>query len=123
MPHAIEEKGMKFLIKELEKVSGKDIKIERTKKGTFDLKVGEKFVEVKTTSKDFKNLEFISLTKKQFEAASKESFDIYLVCGLKTKKPEIYKINSGALLKKGASIVVSYEFSKKKIADIREQVK
>ena len=119
MPHIIEEKGIAILIDKLTKGGHKAERMS----GTFDLKVDGIFAEVKTKGKSLKNLDFISLTEKQFKAAGQAPFDIYLVCGLNNEEAEIYKISSKALLDKRARTVVSYEFDRTVLVDALEVVK
>ncbi len=109
MPHAIEEKARKFLI---QKLTENGSTVVSSDKKTFDLIVDGKYAEIKAKNKDLKNLDFISLSDKQYQAARAEDFSIYLVCNLLENNPKIYKISSSELLQKRARIITSYEFDR-----------
>lgn len=118
MPHNIEEKGIELLIANL-KLAGH--KVERTF-GTFDLMVDDSPAEVKTKNKQFDQLDFISLTDKQYQAMQNKDFDIYLVCNLETEKPEFYKINTNSLKAKTPRIIQSFEYDRSKFSTIAEKI-
>jgi hypothetical protein len=116
MPHSIEEIGINLLMEQLRK-NGHEVKRLR---GTFDLDVDGQLAEVKTKTKCFAEMDFISLTQKQWEAAKIRNFDVYIVCNVNSDTPEIYKVSSQALLKKVPRIITSYEYDKNLVKDVAE---
>lgn len=120
MPHSIEEKAKKILIKKL-KAAGSDVRESDLK--TFDLIVDGEYVEIKAKNKSLKELDFISLSDKQYNTALKENFDIYLVCGLDNPNPEIYRIKASKLIKQRARKVLSYEFDRTVLEKICKKFK
>ena len=105
MPHTIEETGIKLLLERLEKAGHKVKRL----RGTFDIEVDGQRAEVKTKGKCFDQMDFISLTQKQWEEANIEGFDVYVVCNVNSGAPEFYKVPSRALLSKKPRIMTSYE--------------
>lgn len=90
---------------------------------TFDLLVDGKNVEVKTKGKSFSKFDFISLTKKQYDFAQKEDYDIYIVSNLKSDVPEVKKIKATKLIKEiKPRVIISYEFDRKKLQSIVENL-
>lgn len=119
MPNQIEAKARKTLIGALIK---KGIKVERSDNKTFDLIVRGKYAEIKGKNKCFEGLDFISLTKNQFKEAQREDFDIYLVCGVGEKEAQIYRINSGDLIKEKHRKITTFEYDKSKIGKITRKL-
>jgi len=117
MPHPIEEKATKILIDYLE---SKGHKVEKSDRKTFDLIINGKYAEIKGKYKCFKDLDFISLSDRQYQEALKNDFDIYLVCDLENT-PEIHKISSRKLLKQRTRRITSYEFDKSAIKNCLEK--
>jgi hypothetical protein len=118
MPHPNEESGIKMLIEHL-KNSGHQV---QRIKGTFDLEVDGQCAEVKTKEKSFSEIDFISLTQKQQEAANDRGYDIYLVCGVQTNAPEFFRISSRALIAKKPRVITSYEYDKRLLKDLAERI-
>src|SRR4051812_44711985 len=114
MPHNIEEIGIKLLIQHLES-NGHTV---RRRSGTFDLEVDGIPAEVKTKNKCFNQLDFISLTEKQYQAAKEHDFDIYVVCNLVSDTPEFYKLSARALLSNTPRVVTSYEYDKGLVKEV-----
>lgn len=120
MPHSIERKAKTLLIKELKR---RGYKVEFSDRNTFDLIVDGKYAEMKSKKKSFPKMDFISLTKNQFEAIKKYGYNIFLVCGANEQKPEIFIINAKDLLKKRYRKIVSYEFDKTTIDKIKRKLR
>jgi hypothetical protein len=118
MPHSIEETGIDLLIDHLRN-TGHAVKRLR---GTFDVEVDGQRAEVKTKGKCFNDMDFISLTQNQWNAAKTQEFDIYVVCNIKLNAPEFFKVPSRALLAKKPRIVISYEYDKNVLKDAIERI-
>ena len=86
MPHLIETKAREYFLK-------KNPNAIKSKNKTFDFIINGRYVELKGKGAPFADIDFISLTNKQYLAIGKIDFDIYLVCGLNTNTPKICKID------------------------------
>jgi|GEM_PF-4427581 len=135
MPHHIEETGTNLLIEHLRRaghdahrlpsksLNNPSLGVGRLRaKKTFDIEVDGQYAEVKTKNKSFKNLDFISITDKQHEAAQTRDFDVYIVCGVEESATEFYKVRAHTLLAKKARVVVCYEYDKNLLKDIVELI-
>lgn len=111
MSHPIEIKARQYFLE----------KIPNAKKSgnkTFDFVIDGRYAELKGKGASFVKIDFISFTNKQYAAIGKINFDIYLICGLNTSNPKMYKIDSKKLIKTRARKVVSYEYDKVEIKKI-----
>jgi len=119
MPHSIEEKGLDILKAYLDK-SGRIWTKSESK--TFDLIVDGIKCEVKTKGKKFRDLDFLSFTDKQYNAAkSGTEFIIFLVCNVNSVSEndyEIFEFQSKDFFKMEAKIYCSYEYNKKQIIQL-----
>ena len=88
------------------------------KNRTFDFIINGRYAELKGKGASLDKMDFISLTNKQYTAIGKTDFDIYLICGLNTNNPEMYKIDPKKLIKTRTRKVVSYEYDKAGIKKI-----
>jgi len=110
MPNLIEQKGVEILIEWL-KEQGRTI--EKSDNKTFDLKVDGKYVEVKTKSKPYAKLDFLSFTDKQFREIKREKFSIFLICNVgNPSKAEIYEFCSELLKSIEPKKYTSHEYNK-----------
>ncbi len=119
MPNEIEERGISIVKKKLgsgvERPSGGKFK------KTFDLEFKYKYIEVKSTKKPYRDLEFITLTKNQYKALKDGiKFDIYLVCSVMSSSPIIYVIKSTELAKKEPRVIESYEYRRSLLDSIHK---
>jgi hypothetical protein len=62
---------------------------------TYDLSLDGGVAELKAKGKPFANLDFITYTENQFKAIKSGAvFDTYIVCGVSSGTPEIFKVSS-----------------------------
>lgn len=124
-PREIEKKGSRFLKHRLEE-AGYEVVTKVPK--TFDMLIYDKkagketYIEVKAKSKGYNKLDFIGFSDKQYKAMEKPGFDVYIICGVNEGKREIYRIKSRDLLRKKFRKVISYEFDRSVLNDIKEKV-
>ena len=111
MPHLIEVKARDYFLK-------KKTGAKKSTNKTFDFVLNNRFVELKGKGAPFSKIDFISLTNKQYLAIGKIDFDIYLICGLNTNNPMMYKINPKKLMTIKARQIISHEYDKNKIKKI-----
>ena len=117
MPNHIEIKGTELLIEKLIKLGHK---VEKSDVKTFDLKVDGRYVEIKTKNKSFNNLDFISLTDKQYRKIE-DDFKIFLVCNVENDKDiEFYEISSIDLTKISPKKIEHYEYNKGELAKVNK---
>lgn len=117
MTNGIEKNGIALLKRKLSEL-GHSVTTSDNK--TYDLIVDGTYAEVKTKNKPSTNLDFISLTDKQFEEVSKNDFMVYLVCNVENEeKVEFYKIPSKLLREITPKIYTSYEYNKSEIDKIK----
>lgn len=110
MPNAVEKEGVRLLVERLRQLN---IDVQPSPNKTFDLIVDGCPAEVKTKLKPYRNIDFISLTDKQFAQVSKQEFLIYLVCNVgDPKNVEIYKFSSKVLQSAPHKRYSSYEYNK-----------
>jgi hypothetical protein len=120
MSHQIQQKGFAVLIPCLQKLYQSVSK----QTGTFDLSLDGNMAELKAKGKPFKVLDFISYTENQFKAIRDGSdFDTYIVCGVSSSTPEVYRLQSHKLQGLAPSREVkSYEYDRRLIQGLVEQL-
>jgi hypothetical protein len=113
---SIEKKALDVIVPCLEQIYQT---VSKGKKKTFDLSVDGADVEVKGKGKPFAEMDFISFTNNQYNAIQNgPNFDIYLVCGVNTEKPEKYRISSDKLKPLRPRPVTSYEFDRNQLQSL-----
>ncbi len=87
--------------------------VEKSDKKTFDLKVDGRYAEVKTKSKPYSQLDFLSFTDNQFDKILVEEFLLFLVCNVACPEQiEIFEFESIKLRNVEPKKYTSYEFNK-----------
>ncbi len=124
-PRNIEKRGSNFLRRRLEK---EGYAVENKVPKTFDMLIFKKgsndktYVELKAKGKGYDKLDFIGFSEKQYKAMNNPGFDVYIICGVNEGKREIYRIHSKDLPKRRHRKVVSYEYDRSVIDDIKEKI-
>lgn len=120
MPHPIEVKARKYLIRYLKRRGYQSIG--KSTKKTFDLVADGELIELKGKGASFRKIDFIGLSKTQYEAITTASYTIYLVCGLNSGKREIYRVNPKDLLKLRKRVVTSFEYDRNELIKVAQKV-
>lgn len=115
MANAIEKRGVEVLVKRLRELKKK---VEKSDNKTFDLRVDGEYAEVKTKSKPFSELDFISFTDKQYKQIQKLDFPIFLVSNVGGRQEEIREYRSKDLRKHEPKKYTSHEFNRSVIQNL-----
>ncbi len=117
---SIEKKALEVISPCLKKIYRT---VSKGKSKTFDLSVDGDDAEVKGKGKPFSKMDFIVFTKNQYNALKNgPTFYTFLVCGLNTGTPEIYRISSDKLKRLEPRTVTSYEFDRNELKKLGEDL-
>jgi hypothetical protein len=92
-------------------------KVSRSDRKTFDLKVDDRYAEVKSTRGPYSKLGFIGLTRAQYKALTDGvDFSVFIVCNVRNPENlEVVELSARDLLKEEPQIEPTYYWYRKQL--------